>query len=57
MATEYLAEGTTFTDIADAIREKEASAESIAVTEMAERIEALTVGVNTSDATAEVGDI
>ena len=41
MATEYLAEGTTFTDIADAIRKKEASAEPIVVTEMAERISVL----------------
>lgn len=46
-----------FTDIADAIREKTGGTESIVADQFPEAIEGISVGVDTSDATAAAGDI
>ena len=53
----YTINGSTMTNIADAIRSKEGTTAPIPVSKMAERIGAIETGIDTSDATAEAAEI
>jgi hypothetical protein len=59
MGNVYLIQEETLTDIADAIREKKDSTDSIAVKDMATEIESIEAGggIDTSDATATADKI
>ena len=55
--TNYLIKGSTLSNIADSIRAKTESTDLIKPTEMAEAIESITTGIDTSDATATANEI
>lgn len=54
---EYVVQGQTLTDIADAIREKTGSSLKLKPTAMSEQIAAIETGTDTSDATAVAADL
>ena len=54
---EYLVQGASLTAIADAIRAKDGSADKLTLAQMPEKIAAIQTGTDTSDATAEAGDL
>ena len=54
---DYLVQGASLTAIADAIRAKGGSADKLTLAQMPEKIAAIQTGTDTSDATAEAGDI
>ena len=54
---EYLVQDTSLTAVADAIRAKDGSADKLTLAQMPEKIAAIQTGTDTSDATAEAGDI
>lgn len=54
---DYLVQGASLTAIADAIRAKDGSADKLTLAQMPEKIAAIQTGTDTSDATAEAGDI
>lgn len=54
---EYLIQGETLTGIADAIRAKNGTENAMNPSEMASAIEGISVGLDTSDATAKASDI
>lgn len=55
--SKYLIEGSTLTGIADAIRSKSGSTDTIATTDMATQIAAIETGVDTSNATITAMDV
>ena len=54
---EYLVQSESLTEIADAIRAKDGSADKLTLAQMPEKIAAIQTGTDTSDATAEAGDL
>lgn len=54
---EYLVQNESLTAIADAIRAKNGSADKMTLAQMPEKIAAIQTGTDTSDATAEAGDV
>lgn len=54
---EYLVQDKSLTAIADAIRAKDGSADKLTLAQMPEKIAAIQTGTDTSDATAEAGDL
>ena len=54
---DYLVQGASLTAIADAIRAKNGSADKMTLAQMPEKIAAIQTGTDTSDATAEAGDV
>lgn len=54
---EYLVQDKSLTAIADAIRAKSSSTDKLTLAQMSEKIAALQTGIDTSDATAEAGDV
>lgn len=54
---DYYVQSETLTDIADAIRAKKNSSNSMAVKDMANEISSISSGINTNDATATAEDI
>lgn len=54
---EYLVQNESLTAIADAIRAKDGSADKLTLAQMPEKIAAIQTGTDTSDATAEAGDV
>ena len=54
---EYLVQDKSLTAIADAIRAKDGSADKLTLAQMPEKIAAIQTGTDTSDATAEAGDV
>ena len=54
---DYLVQGESLTAIADAIRAKDGSADKLTLAQMPEKIANIQTGTDTSDATAEAGDV
>lgn len=54
---EYLVQGASLTAVADAIRAKNGGTDAMTLAQMPEKIAAIQTGTDTSDATAEAGDV